>query len=237
MYLKIKAFGLHLFISFFIAILAASLVFIFWYPNNLHKAVGVTDIFILLLVIDMILGPLLTLIVYKKGKRTLIMDLTVIAVLQLSALGYGLWTVAEGRPAWLVFGGQHFELVRKVDVKPHQLVRQPSWFGPEWVSVQQPLQLGLTSLFGNNRNTEQSLYRQPAQYQRLDAQASRLQKAALPMTMLERNNSTEAIAASLKKWPQADAWLPLRANNQDMVVLMHKETAEVVAIVDLHPWH
>jgi len=33
------------------------------------------------------------------------MDLTVIALLQLSALAYGVWTVAEGRPVWLSLNG------------------------------------------------------------------------------------------------------------------------------------
>ena len=46
--------------------------------------------------IDVILGPLLTLLVYKQGKKTLLFDLTVIVLLQISALGYGLWTISQG---------------------------------------------------------------------------------------------------------------------------------------------
>lgn len=49
------------------------------------------------------------------------MDLTVIAVLQLGALSYGLWTVAEGRPAWLVFAVDRFELVRVLDIDKRKL--------------------------------------------------------------------------------------------------------------------
>ena len=64
------------------------------------------------------------------------MDLTVIALLQLSALGYGLWTVAEGRPAWLVYGANRFELVRTLDIDErntgtHATYAKPSWFGPQ----------------------------------------------------------------------------------------------------------
>src|SRR5699024_10363140 len=112
---KLTAFAIHLGISFVIALLAVGLVFFVWYPAPLHTALGVSKICLVLLLIDVVLGPIRTVIVYKKGKRALGMDLTVIAALQLAALTYGLWTVAEGRPAWLVFGGNHFELVRKVD--------------------------------------------------------------------------------------------------------------------------
>ncbi len=72
------------------------------------------------------------------------MDLTVIALLQLSALAYGVWTVAEGRPAWLVFAVDRFELVRVLDIDERKLeqadlaYRQPSLLGPQWVAASNP---------------------------------------------------------------------------------------------------
>ena len=139
-----KAFAIHLAISALIALAVIGLVFFIWYPTPLHTAVGVTQIFLILLAVDVVLGPLLTLLVYKVGKKTLVMDLTVIALLQLSALGYGLWTVAEGRPAWLVFSIDRFELVRINDIDERKLdeaateYRKPSWFGPKWVAGLSP---------------------------------------------------------------------------------------------------
>lgn len=143
--LRLKAFLLHLGLSGVIALLALWVVFKLWYPAPLHTAVGVTHIFLLLLFIDVTLGPLLTLLVYKEGKKTLVFDLSVIAVLQLSALGYGLWTVAEGRPAWLVFNTDRFDLVRVLDIDTRKLdqalpeFRQPSWLGPRWVAAVMPV--------------------------------------------------------------------------------------------------
>ena len=107
---RIKAFTTHLFISLLIALAVIGVVFYLWHPTPLHTAVGVTQIFLILLAVDVIFGPLLTLLVYKTGKKTLIIDLTVIALLQFSALCYGLWTVAEGRPAWLVFAKDRLTL-------------------------------------------------------------------------------------------------------------------------------
>src|SRR5690554_666080 len=141
---RLHAFAIHFAISALIALAVIGLVFFIWYPAPLHTAVGVTQIFLILLAVDVVLGPLLTLLVYKVGKKTLVMDLTVIALLQLSALGYGLWTVAEGRPAWLVFSVDRFELVRINDIDERKLdeaanaFKTPSWFGPQWVAAQNP---------------------------------------------------------------------------------------------------
>ena len=40
----------------------------------------------------------------------------------------------------------------------------------------------------------------------------------------------------LAKYQNADAWLPLKANAVDMVVLVNKESASIIKIVDLRPW-
>ena len=63
---RIKAFLIHGLISISIALLVIGLVFFIWYPAPLAKAVGVTHIFLMMLAIDVILGPLLTLLVYKR---------------------------------------------------------------------------------------------------------------------------------------------------------------------------
>ena len=71
----------HLAISVIIALLVVGLVFFVWYPSPLATAVGVTHIFLMMLAIDVIVGPLLGLLVYKEGKKTLKFDLGVIIVL------------------------------------------------------------------------------------------------------------------------------------------------------------
>lgn len=239
---RLKAFLVHLLISTCIAAAVIGVVFFVWYPAPLHTAAGVTQIFLLLLAVDVVLGSLLTLIVYKVGKKTLIMDLTVIALLQLSALGYGLWTVAEGRPAWLVFGGNRFELVRIPDIDQrnigtHYLYSSPAWTGPQWVGAANPIDLNARNdIVFESVNGGFDIYQRPNLYRPLIDMHSNIQRNLHTLTQLERYNSQDAIDAAIANHPTADAWLPLRANNQDMVVLMHKASAEVVTIVDLRPW-
>lgn len=240
---RIQAFAIHLALSVLIALAVIGVVFYLWYPAPLHTAVGVTHIFLILLAVDVILGPLLTLLVYKVGKKTLVMDLIVIAMLQLAALGYGLYTVAEGRPAWLVFAKDRFDLVRVLDIDERKLdqadvqYRQPSLLGPQWAVAVMPTHTDerngilMESVFGGMDTAQR-----PNLYQALGSQKVEIQSRLLELATLSASNSQEHISAVLAQHPSANAWLPLRAKHQDMVVLMHKETAAVVAIVDLRPW-
>ena len=241
---RLHAFAIHFAISALITLAVIGLVFFIWYPAPLHTAVGVTQIFLILLAVDVVLGPLLTLLVYKVGKKTLVIDLTVIALLQLSALGYGLWTVAEGRPAWLVFSVDRFELVRINDIDERKLdeaaaeYSKPSWFGPKWAAGLSPINLEeKNELMFEAVAGGPDVAQRPNLYQPLSSQSEAVRQKALPISELNKFNSAEHAHQLLVRYPTASGWLPLSANAQDMVVLVNKDTAEVISIVNLRPWH
>ena len=75
----------------------------------------------------MIVGPLITLAVFNRTKPwpELRRDLAIVALLQLGALGYGLWTVAQARPVHLVFEYDRFRVVHAVDVPTELLMKTP----------------------------------------------------------------------------------------------------------------
>lgn len=202
-----------------------------------------TNIFLMLLVIDVILGPLLGLLVYKEGKITLKFDLSVIILIQITALCYGVFSIEQGRPAWLVFYADRFELVRKNDIilenidQAQSQFQQASWTGPQFtaiklaVSPQQRQNDMFTEVLGGI-----SLAQQPARYVELTQVKNQIQQRALPLVELEQYNSKTEVKKTLAKYPNADAWLPLKANAVDMVVLVNKESASIIKIVDLRPW-
>src|SRR5690606_10671717 len=80
-------------------------------------------------------------LVYKDGKKTLKFDLAVIIIIQIAAFCYGLFAIEQGRPAWLVFHADRFELLRKNDLilenidQAHPQFQQVSWIGPQFVAV------------------------------------------------------------------------------------------------------
>lgn len=241
---RLKFFFSYLFISCLIALLVIGLVFFIWYPSPLTTAVGVTHIFLMLLVIDVILGPLLGLLVYKEGKKTLKFDLSVIILIQIAALCYGVFSIEQGRPAWLVYNVDRFELVRKNEIVDTNIqhaqpqFQQASWFKPQYVATE-------FAKDTQQRNDEMfaevfsgiSIAQRPERYVELTQAKTQIQQRVLPLNELEQYNSKADVEKTLAKYPNVDAWVPLKATAVDMVVLLNKEKAEVIKIVDLRPWH
>ncbi len=131
---RLKFFLGHLAISFFSALIVVGVVFFIWYPSPLAKAIGVTHIFLMMLAIDVIIGPLLGLLVYKEGKKSLKMDLSIIILIQIIALGYGVYSIAQGRPVWLAYNVDRFELVRNNEILTEQIAQaSPQYQQPSWL--------------------------------------------------------------------------------------------------------
>ena len=123
---RLRASGIHLGISLCIALLAALLVFGLWYPYPYREISGGRALFLLMTAVDVVMGPLITLVVFNQAKRRkeLVLDFTVVAVLQLAALGYGIWTVFVARPVHLVFEYTRMAVVHAVDIEPSAFAAQ-----------------------------------------------------------------------------------------------------------------
>src|SRR5690606_34949567 len=92
----------------------------------------------------LLVGPALTWLVYRTGKRTLRLDLTVVLLIQLLFLGYACAMLARLRPVFLVGMDNHIELVRAVDIDRDDLAAVPPerralpWTGPLLVGALPP---------------------------------------------------------------------------------------------------
>ena len=91
------AFGVHLLISLFLLACLLSLIFFVWFPYDLIFAGGIEGLK-MIMGVDLVLGPLLTLMVYVPGKKGLKFDLTLIGIVQIGCLTAGLWVVHNERP-------------------------------------------------------------------------------------------------------------------------------------------
>ncbi len=78
---------------------------------------------LLVMAVDVTLGPLLTFAVFdrRKGSSLLRRDLVTIAILQLTALLYGLYAVYQARPVALVFEQDRFRVIAAADVVEKEL--------------------------------------------------------------------------------------------------------------------
>lgn len=100
---KLVATTLHLLLS--CAFVGALLLLItqVWYPGFLFETDGGWQGLRIVILVDLVLGPLLTFVVFRRGKKGLTLDLTLIALMQLTALLGGGWIVHDERPIALVF--------------------------------------------------------------------------------------------------------------------------------------
>ena len=105
---RIKAFLIHLGISTIIFLVLLFFIVFIWYPSPYFSTDGGWQGIKIVAAVDMVLGPLLTLIVFKSGKRGLKFDLTLIGLLQAAALAFGVLIVHDQRTALVVFAGGGF---------------------------------------------------------------------------------------------------------------------------------
>lgn len=240
---RLKFFIKHLTLSLVFSIILLGLLLSFWYQMPLAKAVGVTSIILILFFIDITLGPLLGLLVYKEHKTSLKFDLSIIIIIQIFALLYGVYTIELGRPAWIAYNVDRFELVRKNELITEHLdqakilYQKPSFLSPQYVSVE----LAKDKLQRQNDMFAEalggiSIAQKPERYVEFTKALPQIKKRAISLNELEQFNDQKQVQKILVKYPQATGYVPLKANAVDMTVLVNKETGEVIKIVDLRPW-
>ena len=242
-----RAAGMHLLISAGIAAGVLALMLAVWYPPPLFTAMGGIGLTLILVGVDVVLGPTLTLVVFRSGKPGLKLDLALIGAFQLAALLYGCYVVSLARPAFIVFVKDQFQVATVAELEPGALAearypefRRPSWTGPVLVYGEWPRDHAEQQrmLAANLRGVDlQHLPRFYAPYEKGKAD---ILGRALP---LARARMQEPAAARV-----IDAWLPgsgyaedrlryvpLRGRNFWVAVLIDRATARPVKMLLAEP--
>lgn len=115
----------HFIGSLLVAVLAGVLVFLVWYPHPYSLLSGGLKLFVILVAVDVVCGPLLTMVLFnpKKPSRELITDLSLVVLIQLAALAYGMHTVHQARPLFLVHEVDRFRVVGLPDYQGHDVTQ------------------------------------------------------------------------------------------------------------------
>jgi hypothetical protein len=216
-----------------------------WYPQPYFRAAGGAKLLLLLIGVDIVIGPLLTLIVFNPAKKRLAFDLCAIATLQLCALSYGCWVMFNARPVYLAFAGDRFELVTAGEIDDNDLdqatpgYRQLPLTGPKVVGTQLPGdvfqrdQLARSALMGGSIG----LY--PQYYVPYTAVARRAVAKSQPLSMLrERNPQSAAMIDTVIAAPGGSTlrFLPLQGRHGDMAVVMDDKRGEIKGVLPVDPW-
>jgi hypothetical protein len=243
-----KAAGLHLAISALIAGIVVALVVVLWYPRPYFVAMGGEVLLRLLIGVDVVLGPLITLIIFDTKKPRLKYDLATIAVLQLAALAYGSYVMFESRPVYNVFIGGYFQTVPASGIVQESLGRAASEFrplplnGPRVVGAKKPtdpaeaFRITMGALNGGP-----DMVNLPHLYVRYTEVAAEVARAAKPLVMLAQKGKEPA--EKVNDFVSVDGragrslgFVPVRARNEDFAAVVDRKTGEIVGFLPVNPW-
>lgn len=245
---RLLAAAIHFALSLIVAALAAGLVFALWYPYPYREISGGSHLFLIVVAVDVIMGPLLTLVAFNRNKPAaeLRRDLTVIGVLQMAALAYGLWTVAVARPVHLAFEIDRFRVVHAMDIPAEEMdlappeFRRLPWTGPTLLSVrdfksqQEGSDATLAALQGF------PLGARPFLWQRYDEARPQILKVARPLEELKTRfpDQVSMIEVALRPGPdhgtsRSVVYVPMTGRDQFWTVLLDLRTTEVIAFVPI----
>ena len=122
----------HLILSIAIASGVALLVIKFWFPAPFFEISGGLSLFVLIVIVDVVCGPALTLLLLHPGKtrKALWVDVLLISTVQISALFYGIYVLSEARPIAVVFEVDRFRVVSYADLDTARSKDFPGWISP-----------------------------------------------------------------------------------------------------------
>lgn len=240
---KLKAFLIHLLLSVVVILIFLWIVTEFWYPGLLFKLENVWEGLSILIPVDAILGPILTLLLFTPGKRGLKLDLTLIAVFQLGALIYGGGMIYEQRPAVYAFVEDRVEIV--VATAPYIPDIPLSRFGAD--SVEFPLFTYVKP--PESRKAKSKFIVDWIQFSKLGDRhypakehLAIMAESALDPSRI-KPSSVKSKAAFLEFMKQGDGFrkdvLLLRlqgTTSESIVMAIDASTGELVELLEIDPW-
>ena len=243
---KLKACSLHLLISVLIGLLAAFFVFSTWYPAPYAQLSGGLKLFFMILGVDIILGPLLTFIVFnpKKPKKEKLFEFVVIATIQASGLFYGGWTIFQARPAYTVFEYDRFRIIHTTDIPEDLsnsissefkkgLFEKPKWLALRPLTANEQFDLTISAASGGP-----AVSALPHLWIPYTKGAEAILKSAQPYADLatrfpERKQDLDALINKYNINASQISYLPIQGREDVWTVLLDSNNAQSIAFIDI----
>jgi hypothetical protein len=243
---RLRAFGIHLGLSGLVLLGVFAIIVVFWYPPPYMRLQGALRIVAVMTAVHLLIGPLLTFLIYRKGKKGLRFDLSVIVLLQVAALAYGVQAIYHERPHFLVFAVDRFNVLAAADVDM-QAVQQAGFRdkplrGPRQLMAYMPLgeefqRFQDSVIFGG----QPDLDRRPEYWAEYPQPALPVQAAARPLDELaaarpgQLATLEQAVARTGLAWEQL-AFVPVMGKADDYAALLETGNHQLVGFAALDPW-
>ena len=245
---KLIATGIHFVATLVLAAIAAALIFLVWFPDPFQTMVGGTELFVLVVGCDLALGPLMSLVIFNRGKsrRHLLIDYSIVGLIQVAALVYGCIIVAGSRPVYIAFNTDRFEVVTARDIAEPELAaaREPKyaslpWTGPVFVGISVPESDRSDALFQSLNGNEE--HQRPKFYVPYARVADVMRKRAKPLPVLfERKPESrlllDAVLDDYEGPRDRLAWLPVHYNKGFWTAIIDTDTLLPVRYVNFDPY-
>lgn len=243
-----KAAAVHLTISLVLATVIAALLYFLWFPSPYFIAAGASKLMLVLMGVDICMGPSLTLLVVSphKSRNLLRMDLTVIAVMQTIAFAYGIHAIASARPVFVVAEVDRLVLVAAGEITDADLAqgsqsvyRTRSWTGPVLVGALPPKGDEGIKIAEQALRSGKDIDQLPKFYLPYDQVVDRVMRRGKPLSELK--NTTDYQRLQLKQLQSKTSGgmllaLPLQRGEHDYTAILAPETRRPVLILPIDPW-
>lgn len=227
----------HFLISLLTGVGTALLVFKIWYEWPFYALLGGREILLLVICVDVVCGPLLTLVVWNPSKsaRELFLDMSLIVFFQVGALVYGVYTVAAARPVYIVFETERLRVISAYEIDKSKLNEAPEdlkslpWNGPKLISTRDPVDSKemLKSVELSLAGIEPSL--RPDWWQKYQLKLPQILERSKSVDLLFKTypEKSQILESAINKSGFASSdltWLPLTsAKNSDWIVFIDKK--------------
>jgi len=240
---RYQAFLYHFIISFAIFIVLAYIILFHWYPDFFYAIDGGWEGMRIIIGVDLVLGPLLTLVVYKSGKPGLKFDLSLIAILQVVCLSVGLFIVYHERPIFFIYYEKHFYSSSEGTYANYQLV------APDPYNYATKVPAAVISLLPENPIEEADFrlvlfksdippWAYERTYSKLEGHLDKvILEGASEESLLVRDKENNLRAWLLKYGGTFDdyAFIPIHSRYRDAFIGIRKSDKSFVDIVEISP--
>jgi hypothetical protein len=244
---KFRAFAWHFLVTLTLAIAAAVIIFWVWYPDPFQSMLGGTKFFLLVTGCDLALGPLISLVIYnsKKSRRELVMDYSIVGVVQLAAFVYGVMSMAGARPIYVAFAVDRFDVVLANELADEDLqnaqdaYRTRPKLGPLLIGAKLPTDIEERNNLVFSALEGKDVQRFPRYYVPYEACVEDIKKRAQPLADLERRHpeARQLIAEEKLDLPvERLRWLPIGSPKGFWTVLLDIETGRPLTYIPVDPY-
>jgi len=242
---RFQAFATHLFISSVILGSFLTFVYLVWYPQPFFVVEGLVQIVWVLVGVDVVLGPALTLVVFKTGKPGLKRDLSIIAAIQIIGFIYGAHAFYVERPYFAIFyDSDYFEVIPASAMKDinklDPALNHSKFGGPVFVYVEAPRDVNdLKIILENMKQGGAALHLRPEYYRPLKGHIKLKFSLSQNLNELQKNpvNETEINQFKTKYGERVKdfAYFPISGKVTSRLLVIDRKTEMLVDYLNINP--